>query len=108
MRNGSSSTPPATGSQPEAIEVDGNKAALVISPALVYDMKEEVHVLPADIVQAVGDFKVPDGLRREGSRERSFMYSLGVYVVPLAEEDHKHKCFCMADPVCRNNKTTVP
>ena len=36
------------------------------------------------------------------------MYSLGVYVVPLAGEDHKHKYFCMADPSCRKNKAAVP
>ena len=102
MGGGSSSTPPAAGSQPEVIEVDDNKPVLAITPALVYDMEGEVYVLPADIVQAGDDFKVPDGYRREGSGERSFMYSLGVYVVPLAEEDH------MEDPACRKNKTTVP
>ena len=39
---GSSSIPPGAGSQREVIEVDDSKAALVITPALVYDMKEEV------------------------------------------------------------------
>ena len=105
---GSSSNPPVAGSQPEVIEVDDNKAVLAITPALVYDMEREVYIFPADIVQAADDFKVPDGDRREGSGERSFMYSLGVYVVPLAEEDHKHKYFCMADPSRGENKTTVP
>ena len=56
---GSSSTPPAARSQPEVIEVDDNKAVLAITPALVYDMKGEVYVLPADIVQAVDKFKAP-------------------------------------------------
>ena len=86
---GSSSTSPAAGSQPEVIEVDDNKSVLAITPALVYDMEGEVYVLPADIVQAGDDLKMPDGYRREGSGERSFMYLLGVYVVPLAEEDHE-------------------
>ena len=90
------------------IEVDDIKPWFGITLALVFDIKGEGCVLPADIVQAVDDFKVPDGYGREGSRERSFMYSLGVYVVPLAEEDHKHKYFCMADPACRKNKTAVP
>ena len=68
------------------IEVDDSKAVLVIisayvydmiiTPAFVYDMKGVVYALPADIVQAVDHFTVPDGYRREGSRERSFMYSL--------------------------------
>ena len=39
---GSSSTPPGAESQPEVIEVDDSKALLVITPALVYDMKGEV------------------------------------------------------------------
>ena len=77
------------------------EAVLVITPALVYGMKGDVYVLSTDIVQAVDDFKVPDGYRTEGCREPSFMYSLGVYVASLAEEDHKPKYFCMADPSCR-------
>ena len=88
-RGGSSSStpgPPGAGSQPVVIEVDDSKAVLVIisayvydmiiTPAFVYDMKGVVYALPADIVQAVDHFTVPDGYRREGSRERSFMYSL--------------------------------
>ena len=63
----SSSTPPRAGSQPEVIELDYGKAVLVITPALVYDMKGEVYALPADIVQAVDHFTVPDGYKREGS-----------------------------------------
>ena len=92
----------------EVIELDDSKAVLVITPALVYDMKGDVYALPADIVQAADHFTVPDGYRREGSRKRSFMYSLGVCVVPLEEEDDQHKCFCLADPTCRKNKTTIP
>ena len=88
--------------------MDDSKAVLVSIPALVYDKKVEVYALPADIVQTVDHFTVPDGYRREGSRERSFMQSLGVYVVQLGEEDDKHKYFCLADPTCRINKTTVP
>ena len=56
---GSSSTPPGAGSQPEVIEMDDSKAVLVITPALVYDIKGEVYALPADIVQAVDHFTVP-------------------------------------------------
>ena len=36
------------------------------------------------------------------------MYSLGAYAVPSEEEDDKHKYFCLADPTCRETKTTVP
>ena len=104
---GGSSTPPGAGSQPEIIEVGDCKAVLVITPALVY-MKGDMYALPADIVQAVDDFTVPAGYRGEGSRERSFMSSLGVSVFPLEEEDDTHKHFCLADPTCRRNKATVP
>ena len=68
---------------------DSKTVLLVITSALVYNMKGEVHAWPADVVQAVDHVTVPDGYRREGSRERSFMYSVGVCVVPL-EEDAKH------------------
>ena len=105
---GSSSTPLGAGSQPELIGMDDSKAVLVITPTLVYDMKGEVYALLADIVLAVDHFTVPDGYKTEGSCERSFMYSLGDYVVALEEEDGEHKYFCLADATCRKNKTTVP
>ena len=87
--------------------MDYSKVVLLFTPELVYDMKREVYALPADVVQAVDHFKVPDGCRRDGSRERSFMYLLGVCVVPL-DEDGNYRYFCLADPTCRKNKTTVP
>ena len=92
------------GSQPGVIEVDDNKAVLVITPALVYDMKEEVNVLPADIVQAVHELQGA-GRLQEGGLPLGVVYVLAI--VPLAEVDHKHKYFFMADPSCRKNKTTV-
>ena len=70
--------------------MDDSKAVLVITPALVYDMKGEVYALPADIVHADNHFTVLDGSMRECSGERSFMYSLGVYVVPWQNVDDKH------------------
>lgn len=105
---GSSSTPSGPEGELEVIEVNDDKAVLVISPALAYDMQGEVYSLPADTVKAVDDFTVPKGYRREGSRDRSYMYSLGVYVTPLDEEDEKHKYFCLASPTCRKNKAFVP
>ena len=56
-------------------------------------MKGGLDSLPANIVQTVDHFRVPDGFRREGSHERSFMYSLGVFIAPLKDEDDKHKYF---------------
>ena len=66
--DGSSSNPPAAQSKTEVIKVDDNKAVLVISPAIVYEMKGEVHVFRADIVQAVDEYKLLDGYRREACR----------------------------------------
>ena len=48
-----------------------------------------------------------DGYRKQGSLRLSFMYSLGVYVVPVDEEDEKHKYFCLTDLTCSGNKKTV-
>ena len=101
---GRSPTPSGAGSQPDVIDVDDSKAVLVATPALAYEMKGEVYALPADIVHAVDHIAAPNGYRREGSRERSFMYSLGIYVVPLEEEDDKPRYFCLADPTCRKKK----
>ena len=50
MGGGGSSTPPGAESRPEVVEVNDSKAVLVITPALVYDMKGEVCALPAGIV----------------------------------------------------------
>ena len=50
MGGGGSSTPPGAGSQPEVVEVNDSKAVIVITPALVYDMKRGVYALPADNV----------------------------------------------------------
>ena len=58
------------------------------------------------VVNAVDNFKVPDGYVRKGAREGYFMYSLGVYVEAL--EGKKRKYFCLADTTCRRKKTMVP
>ena len=105
---GSLPTPSGAGRQPDVIDVDDSKAVLVATPALAYELKGEVYALPADIAHAVDHIAAPDGYSREGSRERSFMYSLGIYVVPSEEEDDKPMYFCLADPTCRKNKATVP
>ena len=47
--------------------------------------------VPKATVKAVDDCEVPRGYKREGTRERSFMYSLGVYVVPVKEGDNLFK-----------------
>ena len=54
--------------------------------------------MPADIVQAVDHFTVPDGYRREGSREHSFMYSLGVYVKHIRRGGRQTQVLLLGGP----------
>ena len=72
----------------EVIDVDAHKKAVpVILPAPVYNsLTEDVNGLPAETVKAVDGFRVPAGFRREGTREASFMYSIGVYVETTDEK----------------------
>lgn len=60
-----------------------------------------------DAIKAVDSFVVPNGCRGEGARERSFVYSRGVYVVPLDKDDERHKYFCFADGTYRENNVVV-
>ena len=83
-----SSTPQGVGGEgenhedtPEVEVVDGSKGegVPVIKPALIYTKQGEVVEVDQKIVEAVDGFRVPDGFVRKGSREQSYMYSLGVY-----------------------------
>ena len=52
----------------------------VIKPAPVYNKKGEVMEVAQDVVDAVDRFTAPAGFVRKGSRDKSCMYSVGVYV----------------------------
>ena len=66
----------------EVIDVDAEKKALpAILPAPVLNsLTGDVYELPPEKIKAVDGFTVPAGFRRGGTREASFMYSIGVYV----------------------------
>ena len=72
----------------EVIDVDAEKKAVpAILPAPVYNsITGDVYELPAETIKAVDGFPVPAGFRREGAREASFMYSIGVYVQTIDEK----------------------
>ena len=74
--------PPTPAPGAEVIDVDPQKkAVLVILHAPVYNsLTEDVYDLPAEAVKDVDGFPVPSSFRRQGTRETSFMYSIGVYV----------------------------
>ena len=74
----------------------------VIKPALIYTKQGEVVEVDQKIVEAVDGFSVPDGFVRKGSREQSYMYSLGVYCEET--EGVNHKYFCLAGSKGRKTK----
>ena len=71
-----------------SVDVDMEKELVpVILPAPVYNsLTGDVYELPAETIKAVDGFPVPAGFRREGTREASFMYSIGVYVETIGEK----------------------
>ena len=66
----------------QVIDVDADKKAVpVFLPAPVYkSLTGDVYELPMETIKAVDGFPVPAGFRREGTREASFMYSIGAYI----------------------------
>lgn len=78
----------------------------VVTPALVYTKGGDVVDVDQRVVKAVDRFKAPDGFVRKGSREQSFMYSVGVYVEAMGSVNHKY--FCLADSKCRRKTKVVP
>ena len=59
----------------------------VILPAAVYNsLTGDVYELPTETINDVEGFMVPAGFHREGTREASFMYSIGVDVETIDEK----------------------
>ena len=77
------------------VEVIGGESVPVIKLGLVHDSKEKMVDFPVDTIEVVDDFVMPNGYWREGAHERSLMYSLGVYTVPICIDtnDERHKYF---------------
>ncbi len=71
----------------EVIDVDAEKKAVtMILPAPVYNsLAGDVYELPVDTIKDVDGSPVPAEFRREGTREASFRYLIGVYVVTIDE-----------------------
>ncbi|CAB1105955.1 unnamed protein product [Ectocarpus sp. CCAP 1310/34] len=78
----------------------------VITAAAVYNKDGEPHAVNTAVVKAVDDFKVPEGYVRKGSREKSYMYSLGVYIEALKGD--KHQFYCLVDGTCRRKNKMIP
>ena len=69
----------------EVVEGGSGAGIPVIKPALVYNKQGGVVEVTQDIVDAVDKFTPPTGFVKKGSRDKSYMYSVGVYV---------HVCVC--------------
>ena len=67
------------------VEVVGDTGMPVIEPAAFYRNGEVVDV-DCTIVNTVDSFEVPAGHVRKGARERSFMYSVGVYAEKMERD----------------------
>ena len=104
---GSSSSQAPT---PEVAEISQGNSVATISPAIVYNKLGQVYDVQHETTKAVDDFAVPAGYRRVGTREASFMYSVGVYVEPISDNDKTKapKYYCLANATCRAKKLTVP
>ena len=87
------------------IDVDAEKKAVpVILVAPVYNsLTGDVYELSAETIKAAGAFPVPPGLRREGAREASFMYSIAVYVETIQRVSYLLKSI----PRQRSNKRKI-
>ena len=78
-------------------------------PAPVYNSRTGgVCELPAETIKAVDKFPLPAGFRREGTREASFIYSIGVYIEPIDEKTASCKYVGSANASCREQKTGIP
>ncbi|CAN0456606.1 unnamed protein product, partial [Pylaiella littoralis] len=82
-QSSSSPVPAPAPSEAGVVVVDGGggTGVPVIGPAPIYDSATNTErEVPAETLKAIDEFVVPEGYRREGTREASFLYSLGVYV----------------------------
>ena len=65
----------------------------------------------ADTIAAINGFEAPSGFQEEGSREQSFLYSLGNYIKPIGVEEggqYTGKFFCQVTKACRSANKIVP
>ena len=91
----------------DVIEGGRGEGVPVIKPALVYSTTSgQVIEVSESIFEAVDKFEVPHGFVRKGTREQSYMYSVGVYLHDEAGINHKYHC--MASQDCRLKKKVIP
>lgn len=81
-------------------------------PAEIYSTSTgTLYEVPPDTNAAVDGFRAPEGFQQEGSRDQSFLYSLGTYVKPVGREEgvsYTAKYFCLASDGCRKAGRVIP
>ena len=80
----------------EVVEGGSGSGVPVNKPAPVYNKEGVVVEVTQDVVDAVDKFTPPAGFVRKGSRDKSYMYSVGVYVEHTESRRTDHKYYCLA------------
>lgn len=92
---GSATAPAHQTQDPDVLEVSGTSASVIASAAIYYCTSFRGRCTKRKRTQqkAVDDNVVPNGFRREGARDDSFMCSLlmGVFVSPAGKSDKRCK-----------------
>ena len=82
----STATQEAIDITPEAPEAASTTC--FVEPAKVYNSTTgDLYDVSADTIAAINGFEAPSGFQEEGSREQSFLYSLGNYIKPIGVEE---------------------
>ncbi|CAN0267242.1 unnamed protein product, partial [Ectocarpus sp. 4 AP-2014] len=80
-------------------------------PAPIFLVKGgDEYVVPEATKNAISSYAVPEGFQQEGAREDSFMFSLGIYCVPIGvvrRSSAENKAFfkCMVGACIKSGKT---
>ncbi|CAM9557121.1 unnamed protein product, partial [Ascophyllum nodosum] len=106
----STATQEAIDITPEAPEAASTTC--FVEPAKVYNSTTgDLYDVSADTIAAINGFEAPSGFQEEGSREQSFLYSLGNYIKPIGVEEggqYTGKFFCQVTKACRSANKIVP
>ena len=91
----------------EIVEGGSGAGVPVTKPASVYNKQGGVVEMTQDIVDAVDKFTPPTDFVRKGSRDKSYTYSVGVYVEHTESGSGNHKYYCPANSHCRRTSKVV-
>lgn len=79
----------------------------LLEAAPVYRTNGNEYTVPPETIAAIESFRAPDGYRQSGSREDSYMYSVGNFTKPVDSKNKTGKFHCQASKSCRINQKTI-